>query len=300
MMNHAKDHNLISPTAKWVAYYRQFSDLPFAREIAEATDAEATIQQAFASSNLASVWRTGPIFTEARYKSIAAAIQKLGITQVLEFACGLSFRSLFMAQNPEMVYVETDLPGMMASREDVITSIPALEEALNGGRIFFHAVNALNYEEIAPALSHFDPQKPIAVVHEGLYMYLTIEEKELLANNIKKILQRFGGAWITPDLATAEERKRWIESGAMVDPSFAAWERVIETSTGRRLAAQAFRNEDHLFMFFDHLGFDFTETLQIDGSYTLSSLANGQLSDEQFATIRSILKLWILTLSDDE
>ncbi len=49
---------------------------------------------------------------EARYKSIVHLIRSSGTTQVLELASGFSLRGLAMSENSDLVYVDTDLPGI--------------------------------------------------------------------------------------------------------------------------------------------------------------------------------------------
>jgi hypothetical protein len=64
----ASDFDKISPTALLVAYARQFSDIPYTKEVAELTDAAATVKQ-FVSEG-----QEQPIvvaaLVEARYKTI--------------------------------------------------------------------------------------------------------------------------------------------------------------------------------------------------------------------------------------
>jgi hypothetical protein len=129
------------------------------------------------------------------------------------------------------------------------------------------------------------------VIHEGLYQYLSMDEKEQLAHNIRHILQRFGGVWITPDFATQEDSQRWF-NGA---DATRARQRITKL-TGRDFADRAFDNHDHIGQFLTRLGFHCEVVPQIDGSFELSSLEQEAGLSAEFQRLKKALKLWIMTL----
>jgi len=51
-------------------------------------------------------------------------------------------------------------------------------------QICFQVANALDREELFQAAVHFQYDRPVAVISEGLLPYLTREEKRTLAANI--------------------------------------------------------------------------------------------------------------------
>src|SRR5689334_10206132 len=106
----------ISVTAKLSAYYRKFSDIAFAAEVATFIGAEDAFAQLVRDHGLDPDKLTtyGPMF-EARYKSITQLIRSSGATQVLELACGYSLRGLDLARDG-LTYVEADLPGVIATK----------------------------------------------------------------------------------------------------------------------------------------------------------------------------------------
>ena len=286
----------ISPTAMFVAYYRQFSDIPFATEIAKTLNVEEVTRQIMGDSSFVEKFmRRGAPAMEARYKSMISAIKKRGIKQVLEFASGLSFRGLWMTEDPAMVYVETDLDGIMQDKLKVIEAIPAIREQASRDNIFFHTVDALNFEDIELALAHFDPSKPVAVIHEGLYQYLSMDEKKALALNIKKILQRFGGAWITPDLSSKEDSQSWYRSLHTKEEAEAISKAIFKV-TQRDFDDRTFEDNAQMESFFARLGFDWDVSSQIDGSYEMTAAQRFELTEEEISGLTESLKLWTLTL----
>jgi hypothetical protein len=91
----------ISVTAKLAAYMRQYSDIPFAAEIALHIGAAEAFEQLLHDHQIrpADLLWYAPIF-EVRYKSIVEVIRQMGVTQILELASGISLRGLAMTQDP--------------------------------------------------------------------------------------------------------------------------------------------------------------------------------------------------------
>lgn len=78
------DFDKISPTALLVAYARQFSDISYAKEIAELTNAEATVNQFVSKGQQQPIVIAALI--EARYKTIEQVRAQFNTTQILELA----------------------------------------------------------------------------------------------------------------------------------------------------------------------------------------------------------------------
>ncbi len=83
----------VSLTAQLAAYMRQFSDIPFARDVAELLYSREVFEALLQGHEMVPedlLWYA-PIF-EVRYKSVTAAIQRSGCRQILELASGLALR----------------------------------------------------------------------------------------------------------------------------------------------------------------------------------------------------------------
>ena len=290
------DFAKISPTAKFVAYYRQFSDIPFASEIASTLKVEEETYRIMEDhAFIEKFMRRGAPAMEARYKCMIGAIKKRGIKQVLEFASGLSFRGLWMTDDPTVTYVETDLAGIMEDKLKVMNAIAAMREKAARGNLFFHTVNAVNFEEIEQALVHFDPAGPVAVIHEGLFQYLSMQEKTALALNIKKILQRFGGVWITPDLTSKDESQSWYKALHTKEEAEAISKAIFKI-TARDFDDRTFENNEEMERFVAQCGFTCEVSSQIDGSYAVTSAERFGLTAEELDGLASSLRLWTLNL----
>jgi O-methyltransferase involved in polyketide biosynthesis len=77
----------------------------------------------------------------------------------------------------------------------------------------------------------------VAVVHEGLLMYLGEEEKARLAASVREALLERGGAWITADVYVRSETHLLRDEKA---EKFLAEHRVEENKFADWVAAEAF------------------------------------------------------------
>lgn len=293
MMQPTPEHSKISPTAKVVAYWRQFSDVPFARDVAKLVHAEDTMRAFLKNTDVSieSMSWFAPMI-EARYKSMVNAIQRQNIKQVLELASGVSLRGLAMTSDPEMIYVETDLPGMSAEKKAIVQKIREQRNILERSNLFFREVNVLNLSELEEAMTPFSKDKPVAIIHEGLFQYLSFEEKSLTANHIHSVLNKFGGVWMTPDLNTKEDiDKRWNYSSPMKQMTAS-----IKSATQRDFRECAFDDEVHIQEFFGKLGFKIQECPQIDSSFELTSVKELNISQDTLNAYADSLKIWTLSV----
>jgi O-methyltransferase involved in polyketide biosynthesis len=288
-MNGQEGNEKISHTARYVAHIRSFTDIPYAKEIAEESQAERDFQ-ALAGASAESVIQLTPVW-EARYKATDQIIAQRHITQVLEIATGLSPRGLAMTENPDVVYVATDLPQILAQ---IKTLAEAILTKLHAQRpnLYFRVVNALDHDELLSSVSPFQPSSPIAIITEGLLSYLTRAEKETLAANIHDLLKQYDGIWITPDVIT----KQWLKRLAQDDKSYAQ-QRIVNVSsaTGSDFENNLFVDEDDLQQFFIKAGFkieEYPHTCVID---KLSSIDILNLNRETVLEVLRMPKTLILT-----
>ena len=186
---------------------------------------------------------------EARYKLIDRLIAENGTSQVLELAAGLAGRGLAMTRkNPDLRYVEVDLPMMAANKRILLQNLVAREHLQISGNLHIEDGNSLDKNSLFAASRYFD-DKPIAVVHEGLLRYLNFNEKRKVAENVRALLEKFGGAWITSDITLKRvlysEQKEEREDNR----------RRIMLLSGIDVNANSFEDEDSAREFFEGLGF---------------------------------------------
>ena len=283
------DFEQISLTARLAAHMRRFSGLSFAEEVAERLRARETFDALLRDHGMSPdelLWYA-PVF-ELRYRSVTAAMRALGATQVLEQASGVSLRGLEMTRDPAITSVETDLPGLTEEKAALIADLRREHELPDHGNLHVVAANALDAGELAAAADCLRPGAPTAIVTEGLLLYLSREEMETVARNVRDLLGRFPGAWITPDfpiradVGNVSERQRRFRD-------------IIAGATERRMYDNAFADTDELARFLADLGLTAETAMQADLSPDLVSPAALGLSDSLVATLKSRLRLWIVT-----
>jgi O-methyltransferase involved in polyketide biosynthesis len=274
----------ISPTAKFVAYLRTFTDIPFAKEIAEESGAERTYQQ-LAGESKESLIRFSA-YWEARYKATDRIITQRGITQILEVAAGLSPRGLAMTENPDVVYVVTDLPEILDQEKAIAQAILA---RLNSHRpnLHFKTANALDREGLLRVSTIFGSDRAVAIITEGLLPYLNHEEKTVLARNIHELLSRYRGIWITSDVYT----KQHLEATRRLDEKQRERHNRIASSTGSDLESNLFADENDLRSYFDKAGFRIEEYQYSNMIQDLSSPRLLNLNQEDRERVFELLAL---------
>lgn len=229
--------NEIMPTAILTAYPRTFSDIPYSHEIFdELLRSYGEIDKSLIIDSLA-------VELEARGKLIDKLLSTREATQVLELAAGFSSRGLVFTQNSDTQYVELDLPDIAQLKEKVINSIATVPSNL-------HVIrgNALRKSDFEKASSYFDDEKQVTIVNEGLLRYLTFDEKTIVAKNIRDLLEKHGGVWISGDGATRSFRNSQNKNVPSVNTT-------LMTITSRNTIGNAFESQDHIRVFFGKLDF---------------------------------------------
>lgn len=277
----------ISPTAKLVAYGRTFTDIPFAREIAAACDAE----KAFQTLSVAESLPLQVPFWEARYKITNQIIAREGIRQILEIAAGLSPRSLALTDEPDVVYVATDLPEMLEQEKAIAGAILA-KMNIQRPNLHFSVANALDRDEVLQAATPFQVDKPVVILTEGLLPYLTRAEKATLAANVYELLARYSGVWITPDVST---KQHW-DSFRRIDKRMQQREQTVSSATERSLYENLFIDKNDVRQFFTNAGFRIEEYSFLHVIDELSSLKRLNFDRESIVQTMQGFTALILTL----
>ena len=287
------DHGKISITAKLVAYCRQFSDIPFAQEIAKLVHAEEAVQKLTQESGFSSnINEQAPHF-EARYKSIVSLIAKSGLHQILELASGFSLRGLAMTDSdPKLTYIESDLPDLTSEKTRLIRELRTKLELKNRGNHHLAIANALKINELRTACAPLDRNKKLIVVNEGLLRYLSTDEIDTIAANVHALLNEFGGGiWITPDFS--------LKTDMNDNPGLQRFGQLVKIVTGRDHTQSMFKSEKELESFFTKHGFKSSVHYQFDESPELVTIKKLGISPDNVSRMRTRFKVWTLSSNLD-
>lgn len=126
-------------------------------------------------------------------------IEKQGVRQVVEIACGLSPRGRrFRQRHPEVRYIEADLPGMAARKRQLLH-----EQGWLNDRHKVQAVDILAEDgahSLDALFSQLDPNLPVAVITEGLINYFDLATVEGFWSRLSGQLKRFPGGYYLSDI----------------------------------------------------------------------------------------------------
>jgi O-methyltransferase involved in polyketide biosynthesis len=281
----------ISVTAKVSAYYRKFSDIAFAAEVATLIGADEAFAKIVRDHALEPDKLTfyAPMF-EARYKSITRLIGECGATQVLELASGYSLRGLDLTQSGSLHYVETDLRDVVATKLDLLEDLRRRHNIAPRPLHLVMAADVLDVGQLQIAAAGFDRGRPLMILCEGLVGYLTREETGCLTRNVHGLLSEFpDGWWIVPDFAFKTEIRD-------LPPERIRLREAITGVTQRQLDASAFEDGDDLAAFLHRVGFDVQVCSQVDKTTSFSTIAALDLSPAVIERMRPLLRVWLMSL----
>jgi O-methyltransferase involved in polyketide biosynthesis len=284
------DYEKISLTAQLAAYMRQFSDIPFASDVAELLHArevfEALLQgQQMTPEDL--LWYA-PIF-EVRYKSVTEAIRRTGSHQVLELASGLTLRGLAFTQDPRYTYIESDLAGISAEKEAIIARLRQKYGLADHDNLHFPAINALDRSQLQEAVKRLNRDQPLVVATEGLFPYLSPDEMRAVVGNIRDLLAEFQGSWITPDFSIKDEIYQVSEQQRN-------FRRIVAAATEHQMYNNAFDSLEQLSAFLNEMGLSAAVRNPLDEIGEIVSLRRLHLPAALLDPIKASLRLWVLSL----
>lgn len=225
----------ISPTALVTAYPRQFTDIPYEKEIYQWLQKNCKNNDVKLNKLLAPE-------IEARYKLTNKILDDLNIKQVVEIAAGYSSRGVIYAKKG-YEYIEMDLEEVAKNKVRLLKEIASIPDNLH-----ITSGNALNYADFEKCNEFLNKNKEVAIINEGLLRYLTFQEKEIVAKNIYNVLKKYNGVWITCDVTP----KKFIEKQNVCLPDF---NKNLNQVTSRNDLQDRFNDIEHIKSFMMKIGF---------------------------------------------
>jgi O-methyltransferase involved in polyketide biosynthesis len=185
--------------------------------------------------------------------------------------------------------VEADLPDVVATKRTLLDDLRRQHGIAPSPQHVVTAADALDFEQVRAAVGGLDRGAPLTVLCEGLIGYLTREETECVASNVRALLATFGGGcWICPDFSFR------TEVGSL-PPERVRLREAVTGVTQRQLDASAFEDAGDLTAFLARVGFDVQVRSQIDETPALSSISALGLSPTWAERMRSVLRVWVMT-----
>ncbi|KYC35053.1 hypothetical protein WA1_09975 [Scytonema hofmannii PCC 7110] len=258
----ANDFDKISLTAFMVSLAREFTDIPYAGELAKLVEAQRFIELYLPQNQDKSVLLTARV--EARYKAINQVMAQYQITQILELASGLLPRGMNLSCDPNITFIETDLPAMIRCKQQLV-------QQLIGERPNLHFVEidaTSSPSHFLKSTVHLKAEQPVMLLCEGLLTHLTLSEKQQVCTNVREMLHAYGGVWITPDFIDTPSFSRSLQN----DPDLQKLIQIGTNFTGRSLVDNNFATPDQARQFAYEQGFRVVEYSMLNVINELSSL----------------------------
>lgn len=243
-MSHSKDFSSVSPSAKSLLLMKGLTNIPYARQMAELMQGPEVFDFDFRHKDFWFWIRV--LHFESRYWSIDQLLKKTDAKNILELSSGFSLRGIDMCTgNAELYYIDTDLDGVIATKQQLIGEIMATGEIPETYKLL--PLNALDGEAFSAVVAQFPPG-PVTIVNEGLLMYLNLDEKIQLCGLIHTVLKERGGSWITADV--------YVKRDAAIIAKMPQSQSEKEFMTQHQVEENKFDSYEAAATFFRSLGFD--------------------------------------------
>jgi hypothetical protein len=268
------DFDKISRTAFMTSLARQFTDIPYSKELADLVTAQRVTYL--------------PVILEARYKAINRISSEYQITQFLELASGFLPRGLEFTSDSKVTFVESDLPEIIEQKRQMVELI--------GDRQNLHFTDidavALPNQLLNKTENIFKPDQPVLISCEGFLLFLGKEEKRQVCLNIKEMLERHGGVWLTPDFTSTIG----MSPTKVNDSGFNQTLDSLKTLITKTLSENAFQTSEEAREFVIELGFKLKEFQIIDVIDELSCVNKLNLNRELVEKQLNNRSIFILTV----
>lgn len=276
-----------SSTAVPLAYLRSFSDEPFAKEIAEATDAKKCFLNSYPKIGLEIPLRAASL--EARGKGIDRELKRSGAKMIFEFASGVSTRGIKLSADPAATVVQSDLSPMVWVLEMVVEGI-LKKNKIKRSNLHFCEVNALNYESVADAATKFETPR-ISVVTEGLLNHMSLKEKDVVISNIRSVVGEYGGVWVSSDMYTKRMMRRMLRDGSLTKVDL----HRLHEMTGRSMYQMSFDEERDIKRTMRRHGFEASKHSVLENPKEISTLKLLKMDESDALELLKKRSSWLNT-----
>ena len=226
------------------------------------------------------------VIIEMRFETTENYFRRSGLHQLMDLPCGYTSRGLRLA-GKGFKYYGCDLPAVIDEFLPAVTKFLSTDDMKS---IHYSSVDATNYDSLRNALK--DAEGELLITTEGLLMYFTQPELEEVFRNIHRLLDEFGGRWITLDrqLSAKTDEIQKVILANFPENSSDVIRKVLSSSSIEITDNMIFADdEDRTRKFINDMGFDLTlEPLKNYLPEKLHSLE--ELPKEQQRAVREILE----------
>ena len=283
----------VSYTAPITLYWLAKAGVPEAVEYVQYIDAEKILK----SENISQyerVERINKIYQEIRYASLNNFIESENYTNVLDLGCGVSPRCLYMARKG-INYVGTDLSDVV---EVLNFYAPNFVKDDMKKYIRFAVADAADHDEMMNAAKSLDGK--ICIVEDGLLMYLSRDQQKAMLKNIRDILKKNGGVFVTSDFVAGDifmsiNRTIYGDEDALVIAK--ETQKVYEDLSKVFFNDTIFKTKEEAVKFIEETGLKVTMRPIFTGTPNIISIRD--LNSHDIESINALMQqklLWVITV----
>ena len=193
----AAEFEPVSYTAYTSLFWLREAGVPEAAEYAKATG-KTHLLFTGKIKNFYTLQPVNMLYHEMRYAAINQYVQQKGYKNVMDIACGFSSRGLYMARHG-VKYIGAEFPAV------AVTGNGYLQKCLKPAELKLAAYEVVDATDKQQMLAAADKMEgPICIAMDGLLMYLTHEQQASVLQNIKAVLKKHGGCFVTSDFSARD------------------------------------------------------------------------------------------------
>lgn len=203
------------------------------------------------------------LISEILYQRTNELIMEINNPVILDLACGYSPRALRVCDD-QHAYVGVDLSDVIENLKEHRAEL-AGKHSLND----YYSVDLTKREELVGLTDSL--KAPTTVITQGLLTYLTLEQKQVLMENIRSLLRKDGGCWIIPD-ASPDRLLPDVFSAVLGDEALSVYRqmmKILDAIVKRNRSANGWQTTDEICDALEKNGFRvervplYTDTLEM-------------------------------------
>jgi hypothetical protein len=162
----------------------------------------AAVSSVAAAAGVLGIGHPVSLLLEPRYRILEHELRSFGLNWFVELGAGLSYRGTAYCRDPEVSYVEVDLPGMISVKERLVGDAKGRGQRFLGGDV-------LDPELYLRLRDQVGDHERVAVISEGLSSYLPRTAFETLARRVSGFLRGCGGGVFLTDITPMDAVRRF-------------------------------------------------------------------------------------------
>jgi len=141
-------------------------------------------------------------YLQVRHDAMTHALMNYPENAILELAAGFGTRGVLEVAG-RAAYIETDLQNLLNWKKEVVSK---LRRGASIPNHYFRPTNVTDPREMEATgrfVGSLNLSQPLVIIHEGLLMYFSKEEQEVVRDNISRLMKSHspGAIWLTSDFS---------------------------------------------------------------------------------------------------